>query len=123
MGASSLSSYAIEAGDSLRRAAEPPLEALPISVWIGTSQGAAPPLAMSDEVRRDRFGSVGSEDSLLSHAELVARAVSSILRYSDLRMVDALSIEEALTLLLQGTTSVRLSTFVDPFLYCFHFVN
>ena len=38
-----------------------------------------PPPAMPDEVRRDRFGAVGSEDSLLSHAELVAGAVSSIL--------------------------------------------
>ena len=55
---------------------------------------------MSDEVRRDRFGAVRSEDSLLSHAELVVRAVSSILRDSDLKKVDALSVEEALALLL-----------------------
>ena len=47
-----------------------PLEVLPISVWGPTSRGAAPSLAIPDEVRRDRFGAVGSEDSLLSHAEL-----------------------------------------------------
>ena len=55
---------------------------------------------MPDEVRRDRFGAVGSEDSLLSHAELAVGAVSSILRDSDLKKVDALSVEEALALLL-----------------------
>ena len=84
--------------------------------------GAAPSSAMSDEVR-DHFGAVGSEDSLLSHAELAVGAVSSILRDSDLRKVDAPSVEEALALLLQGTASIRPSAFTDPFLYCFSFVN
>ena len=78
---------------------------------------------MLDEVRRDHFGAAGSEDSLLSHAELAAGAISSILRDFDLRKVDALSVEEALTLLLQGTSFVRPSAFADPFLYCFSFVN
>ena len=80
---------------------------------------------MSDEVRKDRncFDAAGSEDSLLSHAELAAGAVSSILRDSDLKKVDALFLEEALALLLQGTTSVRSSAFVDPFLYCFSYVR
>ena len=78
---------------------------------------------MPDEVRRDCFGAVGSEDSLLSHVELVVGAISSILCDFDLRKVDALSVEEALTLPLQGTASVRPSAFGDPFLYCFNFVN
>ena len=56
---------------------------------------------MLDEVRRDSFGAVGGEDSLLSHMELSAGAVSSTLHDSDLRKVDALSVEEALALLLQ----------------------
>ena len=99
------------------------MEVLPILVWSPTSHGAAPPPAMPDEVGRDCFGAVGGEDSLLSHAELAARAVSSILRDSDLKKVDALSVEEALTLLLQGTTSVRPSASADPFLYCLSFVN
>ena len=59
-----------------------------------------PTPAMPDEVRRDHFGVVGSEDSLLSHAELTVGIVSFILHDSDLKKVDALSIEEALALLL-----------------------
>ena len=48
----------------------------------------------------DRFEATGSEDFMLSHTELVVGAVSSILRDFDLRKVDALSVEEALALLL-----------------------
>ena len=53
---------------------------------------------MPDEVtgNRDRSEAAGDEDSLLSHAELAAGAVSSILRDSDLRRVGALPVEEAL---------------------------
>ena len=80
---------------------------------------------MSDEVtgNRDRFEAAEDEDSLLSHAELAAGAVSSILRDSNLGKVDALPVEEALALLLQGTASVRSSGFVDLFLYCFSSVS
>ena len=117
MGASSSPSSVVEARDSSGRAAEPPLEVLPISVWSPTSQGVAPPPAMPDEVGKDRFGAVGSEDSPLSHAELTTRAISLILRDSDLRKVDDLSVEEALPLLLQGTAFIRPSAFANPFLY------
>ena len=123
MGASSSPSSAVGAGDSSGREAEPPLEVPPLSVWSPTSQGAEPPPAIPDEVGNDRFGAVGSEDSLLSHAELAVGAVSSILRDSDLRKVDALHVEEALALLLQGTAFVLPSAFADPFLYCLSFVN
>ena len=58
-----------------------------------------PSSIMPDEVRRDRFGAIRREDSLLSHVELAAGAVYSILRDFDLRKVDALSVEEALALL------------------------
>ena len=80
---------------------------------------------MPDKVtgNRDHFEAIGDEDSLLSHAELAAGAVSSILRDSDLRKVDALPVEEALALLLQGTASVHPSAFVDLFLYCFSSVS
>ena len=76
---------------------------------------------MPDKVtgNRDRSEAAGDEDSLLSHAELAIGVVSSILCDSDLRRVGALPVEEALALLFQGTTSVRLSAFVDLFLYCF----
>ena len=89
------------------------------------SRGAAPPPVMPDEVPgdHDRFETAGSEDSLLSHAKLATRAISSILRNSDLRKVDALSVEEALALLLQGTAFVRPSAFVDLFLYYFSYVS
>ena len=49
----------------------------------------------------DRFGAEGGgggEDSLFTNAELAARAVSSILRDSDLKKADALCVEEALAL-------------------------
>ena len=102
VGASSSPLSAVGAGDSLRRADEPPLEVLPISVWSPTSRGTAPPPSMPDEVtgNRDRIEVAGDEDSLLSHAELAAEAVYSILRNSDLRRVGTLPIEEALALLL-----------------------
>ena len=116
-----LPSSAVGAGDSSGGANESPLEALPISVWSPTSKGTAPPPTMPDEVigNRDRSEALGNEDSLLSHAELAAWAISSILRDSDLKRVGALPIEEALAFLLQGTASVRPSAFVDLFLYCF----
>ena len=125
VGASSLPSSTVGAGDSSGRAAESPLEVLPISVWSPTSRATAPPPTIPDEVtgNRDLFEATGDEDSLLSHTELTTGAVSSILRDTDLRKVDALPIEEALALLLQGTASVRLSAFVDLFLYYFSFVS
>ena len=85
------------------------------------SRGAAPPPTMPNEVtgNRDRFEAIGDEVSLLSHAELAVRVVSSILRDFDLRRVGALPVEEALALLLQGTTSIRPSAFIDHFLCCF----
>ena len=74
---------------------------------------------MPDDVGRGCFGAVGDEDSLLSHVELTVGVVSSILHDSDLKKVDALSVEEALALTLQGTASVHPSTFVNPFPYYF----
>ena len=84
-----------------------------------------PPPAMPNEVtgNRDRFDAAGDEDSLLSHAELAAGAVSSILHDSDLRRVGGLPIEEALALLVQETASVRPSAFVYLFLYCFSSIS
>ena len=119
VGASSSPSPAVGAGGSLRRADEPPLEVLPISVWSPSSRGGSPPPAMPNEVtgNRDHFEAAGVEDSLLSHAELAVRVISSILRDSDLRKVGALPVEEALALLLQRNASVRPSAFVDFFLY------
>ena len=85
-------------------------------------RGAPLPLLQCQTVtrNRDRFEAARDEDSLLSHAELAAEAISSILRNYDLRRVGALPVEEALTLLLQGTTFIRRSAFVDLFLYYFN---
>ena len=74
---------------------------------------------MPEDVRRDRFGVEEDEDSLLSNAELAAGAVSSILKDSDLKKIDALPVEEALTLSLHGVISVSPSAFVCPSHHCF----
>ena len=59
----------------------------------------------------DCFEAERGEDSLLANTKLTAEAVSSILRDSDLKKVEALCIDEALALSLQGTVSVGLSAF------------
>ena len=102
VGASPSPSSAVGAGDSSGRADEPPLEILPILVWSPTSRGVAPSPTIPDEVtgNHDPFEAAGDEDSLLSHAELAAKVVSSILHDSDLRRVGALPVREALALLL-----------------------
>ena len=102
VGAYPSSSYAVGAGGGARMS--PLLEVLPISVWSPTSWGDASPPTVPNEVmgNRDRSEAVGDEESLLSHAELAAGAVSSILRDSNLRRVGALPVEEALALILQG---------------------
>ena len=56
-------------------------------------------------------GGGGGEDLLLINAELSVGAVSSILRDSDLKKVEALCVEEALALSLQGTVFVCLNAF------------
>ena len=101
------------------------MEVLPLSIRSPTSRGDAPPPAMPDEVTgdRDRFEATWSEDSFLSYVKLAAGAISSILRDFDLRKVEALSVEQALALLLQGTGSIRPSVFVDLCLYCFSSVS
>ena len=62
-------------------------------------------------------GGVG-KDSLFTNAKLAPGAVSSILRDSDLKKVEALCVEEALGLSLQGTVSVCPSAFFYPSRRC-----
>ena len=59
----------------------------------------------------DRVGVKGGEDLLFTNAKLAVGAVLSILRDSDLKKVEALCVEEALALSLQGTVSVCPSAF------------
>ena len=98
------SGSAAKGKDSSGRAAEPPLEVMPITVWIPSAQGADPPSSRTEESRRKRPKANGDGDSLLLNAELAAGAVSSILRDSDLKWSGALPVEEALALSLQGVS-------------------
>ena len=82
------------------RVVESSLEVMSFYVWNLSAESTEFPPSMSEDVRRDRFGAEGDEDSLLSNAEFVARAVSSILKDFDFKKMDALPVEEALTLLL-----------------------
>ena len=65
-----------------------------------------PPPSRAEELGRKRFKADGDGDSLLFNDELVAGAVSSILRDSDLKRLGALPVEDALALSLQGVASV-----------------
>ena len=100
------SGSAAKANDSSRRAAEPPLEVMPITVWSPPVQSAEPPSSRAEELGRKRPEADGDGDSLLFNAELAAGAVSFILRDSDLKRSGALPVEEALALSLQGVASV-----------------
>ena len=103
---------------SSRKAVGPPLKVLPISIRRPSAQNAMPSPPTRGDVGDDRFKAEGGEDSLLTNAELVAGAVSSILRDSDLKKVKALCVEEALALSLQGTISVCLSAFFYSTCHC-----
>ena len=100
------SGSAAKAKDSSGKAAEPPSEVMPITVWSPPAQSTEPPPSRAEELGRKRFEADGDEDSLLSNAELAAGAVSSILRDSDLKRSGALPVEKTLALFLQGVASV-----------------
>ena len=85
-------------------------------------QNATPSPPIRGDVGNDRFRAEGGEDSLFTNAELAVGAVSSILRDSDLRKVEALFVEEALALSLQGTVYVCLSAFFYPSRHCVNFI-
>ena len=100
------SASAAKAKDSSGRAAEPPLEVMPISIWSPPAQSAEPPPSIAEDSGRKCPEDDGYEDSLLSNAELAAGAISSILRDSDLKRSGTLPVEEALALSFQGVASV-----------------
>ena len=56
---------------------------------------------------------------MLTNSELSTGAVSSILRESDLKRADAISVEEALSLSLQGVATVCPDAFICSFHCCF----
>ena len=85
---------------------------MPISVWSPPAQSAEPPPSIAEDLGRKRLKADGDEDSLLSNAELATGVISSILRDSDLKRSDALPVEEALSLPLQGVTFVSSRVFI-----------
>ena len=106
------SASAAKAKDSSGRDAEPPLEVMPIAIWSPPAQSAEPPPSIAEDLGRKRPEANGDGDSLLSNDELVASAISSILRDSDLKRSGALPVEEALALSLQGVAFVSSRVFL-----------
>ena len=92
--------------DSSGRAAEQPLEVMPITVWNPPTQRVKPPSSRAEELKRKGSETDGDGDSLLLNVELAVGAVSSILKDSDLKRSGALPVEEVLALSLQGVASV-----------------
>ena len=90
----------------------PPLEVLPISVWSHSAQNSKLPHTTPEDEGRDCFGIEGDKDSLLTNSELAAEVVSSILRDSNLKRADAMFVEEALALSLQGAATVCPDAFI-----------
>ena len=78
--------------DSSGRAAEQPLEVMPITVWNPATQGVKPPSSRVEELKRKGFETDEDGNSLLLNAELATGAVSSILKYSDLKRSGALPV-------------------------------
>ena len=113
------SGSAAEAEGPSGGAVEQPLMVAPITVWNPPTKRVRSPSRRAEEERRTEPESTigGDEDSLLHNAELAARAVSSILKDSDLKKSVALPVDEALALSLQGVTSVssRTLSYLTPF--------
>ena len=106
------SGSAAKAKDSSGRATDPPLEVMPITVWSPPAQSAEPLPSRAEELGKKLPEDDEDRDSLLFNAELVAGAISSILRDSDLKRSGALPVEEALALSLQGVASVSSRVFL-----------
>ena len=77
-----------------------------------------PSPSMRGDVRNNRFGVERGENSLFTNAELITETVSSIIQDSDLKKVEAICVEEALALSLQGIVSVCPSAFFYPSRRC-----
>ena len=81
---------------------------MPITVWNPPTRSVRSPSQRAEELKRKdpKSKSGGDGDYLLHNAELAADAVSSILKDSDLERSNALPVDEALALSLQGVASV-----------------
>ena len=85
---------------------------MPITVWNPPTKIVRSPSRRAEELRRkDPKSEIGEDgDSLLLNAELVAGAVSSILKDSDFKRSSALPVDEALALSLHGVASLSSHT-------------
>ena len=99
---------AAKAKSLLDGTAEQLLAVMPITVWNPPTKSIRSPSRRAKESKRKdpESKSGGDGDSLLLNAELTAGAVSSILKDSDLERSNALPVDEALALSLQGVASV-----------------
>ena len=81
---------------------------MPITVWNPPTRSVRSPSRRAEESKRkDPESESGRDgDSLLLNIELTARAVSSILKDSDLKRSKTLPVDEALALSLQEVASV-----------------
>ena len=99
---------AVKAKSLLGGAVKQPLAVFPITVWNPPTKSVRSPSQRAEELKRkdpeSKIG--GGGDSLLLNVELVAGAVSSILKDSDLERSNALPVDEALALSLKGVASV-----------------
>ena len=108
------SPHAVVAKSPPKRTAKPPLDILPIFFWSPSVQSAELPTGASKDEGRKRRVHEMEEDSFLLNAELAARAMSSILRDSDLKKANSMSVEKAMASSLQGAVVVRPNAFPCP---------
>ena len=99
-----------EEGNPSGEGGDQPLAAMPIAVWNAPSDIVkSPPGKVAEPKRRKPKPKVDeNKDSLLSNAELVVSAVSSILKDSDIGRSKEFPVDEALALSFQGFASVSL---------------
>ena len=100
----------------LRAVAEQSLVVMPITIWSPPLEKVQSPPRKAVELKKKKpKAKVGeNQDFLFSNAELVAGAVSSILRDSDLGRSKAMLVDEALALSLQWVASVSLQLCLLP---------
>ena len=81
---------------------------MPITVWNPPTKSVRSPSRRPEELKRKDPASKsgGDGDSLLLNVELATGTVSSILKDSDLERSNALPVDEALALSLQGVASI-----------------
>ena len=99
-------------GISSGRSTELPLVVLPISIRGPLAQDFKRPLTKLEDEGRGCFGTEREEELLLANSKLAVRVVSSILRDSDLRRADAMSVKDVLALSFQGVATVCSDTFI-----------